>query len=121
MNEIKTKDNEIIQLRKDLCDLRSKQTDKKRLEDVEGQLEKLKLELFHAKEQQDHIKKMCEKKVVQIEQLNTRYLDSLQKAKMEYFDYISENDSRISKLMSQIKMQEKMLEAYDVEIKNYNK
>lgn len=64
---------------------------------------------------------MCEKKVTQIELENSRFLDNLQKTKMEYFDYISDNDGRISKLMNQIKMQEKMLEAYDFEIKNYNK
>lgn len=64
---------------------------------------------------------MSEKKVKQIELENNLFLENLQKTKLEYFDYISDNDSKISKLLNQIKVQERMLEAYDEEIKNYNK
>lgn len=40
---------------------------------------------------------------------------------MEYFDYISESDRVVKKLQTKIKVQEKMLGAYDEEIKSFNK
>ena len=63
LEEIKQKDKEIIKLREELCELRSKQPDKKILQEQEAKIEKLKLELKHSLEQQEHIQKQCEIKV----------------------------------------------------------